>query len=93
MSETGCAAAAASVAVDDGRDPIVCSGLAVGAMGILLLVAGCTKVGPDFVKPDASIADGWTEVGELQLNATQTDHADWWKGFDDTVLDRLIDEA
>jgi NodT family efflux transporter outer membrane factor (OMF) lipoprotein len=58
-----------------------------------MLLAGCTKVGPDFVKPDAPIADGWTEVGELQLNATQTDHADWWKAFDDPVLDTIINEA
>jgi outer membrane protein TolC len=58
-----------------------------GALGVLVLLAGCTKVGPDFVKPDAPIADGWTEAGELQLNATQTDHTDWWKAFDDLVLD------
>ncbi|TDI92088.1 MAG: efflux transporter outer membrane subunit [Chloroflexi bacterium] len=58
-----------------------------------MLLAGCTKVGPDFVKPDAPVADGWTEVGELQLNATQTDHADWWEAFDDPVLDKIINEA
>jgi outer membrane protein TolC len=56
-------------------------------LGVLVLLAGCTKVGPGFVKPDAPIADGWTEAGELQLNATQTDHTDWWKAFDDLVLD------
>jgi NodT family efflux transporter outer membrane factor (OMF) lipoprotein len=67
--------------------------LVIGTLGVLMLVAGCTKVGPDFVKPDAPIADGWTEVGELQLNATQTDHADWWKAFDDPVLDEIINEA
>ena len=66
---------------------------AVGALGILLLVAGCTKVGPDFVKPDAPIADGWTEAGELQLNATQIDHADWWETFNDPTLDKLVNEA
>jgi len=98
MSETGCAGTAAPVAVDVGRGPVGFSRhgrrtLAVGALGILLLVAGCTKVGPDFVKPDAPIADGWTEVGELQLNATQTDHAEWWEAFDDPVLDKIINEA
>jgi outer membrane protein TolC len=54
---------------------------------------GCTKVGPDFVKPDAPIAKEWTEVGELQLNPTETDHASWWTAFNDPVLDQLIDEA
>jgi NodT family efflux transporter outer membrane factor (OMF) lipoprotein len=98
MSKKGCADTAAPVAVDVGRDPIGSSGhgpwsLVIGALGVLVLLAGCTKVGPDFVKPDAPIADGWTEVGELQLNATQTDHAAWWEAFDDTVLDSIINEA
>jgi NodT family efflux transporter outer membrane factor (OMF) lipoprotein len=98
MSKTGCAGTAAPVAGNVGRGPVGFSGhgrrtLAVGTVGVLLLVAGCTKVGPDFVKPDAPIADGWTEVGELQLNATQTDHANWWEAFDDPVLDKVINEA
>lgn len=66
---------------------------AIGALGILLLLGGCTMVGPDFVKPDAPIAQKWTESGELQLTSTQTDHANWWKSFNDPVLDKLIDEA
>jgi len=65
----------------------------VGALGILLLVSGCTKVGPDFVKPDAPIAEQWSETGELQLIPTQTDHEDWWEAFDDPVLDKLVNEA
>jgi len=98
VSVGGCAATAAPVAVDVGTDPIDLSGrgrrsLAVGTLGILLLLSGCTKVGPDFVRPDAPIAEQWTEAGELQLDATQVDHADWWKAFDDPVLDRLVDEA
>jgi outer membrane protein TolC len=60
---------------------------------LLLLLAGCTKVGPDFVKPDAPIADGWTEVGQLQLNATENDHADWWLSFKDPELEKVINEA
>ena len=67
--------------------------LVIGTLGALMLLAGCTKVGPDFVKPDAPVADGWTEIGELQLNATQTDHADWWEAFDDPVLDKIVNEA
>ncbi len=98
MSKTGRARTAAPVSGDVARGPVGFSGhgrriLALGTVGILLLVAGCTKVGPDFVKPDAPIADGWTEVGELQLNATQTDHAEWWEAFDDPVLDKIINEA
>ena len=59
MSVGACAGAAAPVAIDDGKDYIGRSrrgrlSLAIGSLGILLLVAGCTKVGPDFVKPDAT---------------------------------------
>jgi len=98
MSVTGRAGTAAPMAGNDHWRPIGSSrhgrrSLVIGTLGVLMLVAGCTKVGPDFVKPDAPIADGWTEVGELQLNATQTDHADWWKAFDDPVLDEIINEA
>jgi NodT family efflux transporter outer membrane factor (OMF) lipoprotein len=67
--------------------------LAVGALGILLLVGGCTKVGPDFVKPDAPIAEQWTETGGLQLIPTENDHDDWWEAFEDTVLNELVNEA
>jgi NodT family efflux transporter outer membrane factor (OMF) lipoprotein len=68
-------------------------GLVVAALGTLLLLGGCTKVGPDFVKPDAQVADQWSEAGELQLNATESDHADWWLGFNDAVLEKLVNEA
>jgi NodT family efflux transporter outer membrane factor (OMF) lipoprotein len=68
-------------------------GIVVAAMGTLLMLGGCTKVGPDFVKPDAPVAEQWAEVGELQLEATESDHADWWLSFDDPVLNRLVDEA
>ncbi len=98
MSEGVCAGAAAPTTIKrehgsagySSRGP---TGLAAGTLSILLLLAGCTKVGPDFVKPDAPVAEGWTEVGELQLNATESDHADWWLSFSDPVLDRLVDEA
>lgn len=60
---------------------------------LLLLLAGCTKVGPDFVKPDAPVPDQWSEVGQLQLNATENDHADWWLSFNDPVLEKIVDEA
>ena len=98
MSVAGRAGSAAPMAVNDHWRPVGSwrqgrRSFVIGTLGVLMLLAGCTKVGPDFVKPDAPIADGWTEVGELQLNATQTDHADWWKAFDDPVLDKIINEA
>ena len=64
-----------------------------GALGALLLVTGCTKVGPDFVKPEAAVADSWIEAGEQKLQPTESDHADWWKSLDDPVLDELVEMA
>jgi len=98
MFSLACTATVAPVVVGDPRVATRPShrdrrGLVVGALGILLLLAGCTKVGPDFVKPDAPIADGWTQAGDLQLIPTGTDHASWWRAFNDPVLDKLIDEA
>ncbi len=63
------------------------------ALGAMVLLSGCTKVGPDFVKPDAVLAEKWSEAGELQLEPTESDHADWWRSFDDPVLVRLVSEA
>ena len=69
-------------------------GIKAGVLLLLLfLLAGCTKVGPDFVKPDAPVPDGWSEVGELQLNATENDHAEWWLSFDDPQLEKVVNEA
>ena len=98
MSQIECAGTSASMPVDFGREPTGDhsagrGGLAAASLGLLLLLAGCTKVGPDFVKPEAAIADEWSETGQLQLDAAQTDNAAWWKTFDDTVLDKLVDEA
>jgi NodT family efflux transporter outer membrane factor (OMF) lipoprotein len=67
-------------------------GLALTACA-LLLVTGCTKVGPDFVKPDAPVAESWSTAGERQLLTEDVDHADWWTSFNDPVLDKLIDTA
>ena len=77
MSVAGRAGRAAPMAVNDHWR----RSLVIGTLGALMLLAGCTKVGPDFVKPDAPIAEQWTETGELQLIPTQTDHADWWNAF------------
>jgi hypothetical protein len=66
-------------------------GILTVALGTLLLLGGCTKVGPDFVKPDAPVAQQWSEVGELQLEATESDHADWWLLFNDPVLEKPDD--
>jgi NodT family efflux transporter outer membrane factor (OMF) lipoprotein len=61
---------------------------------ILLLAAGCFKVGPDFAKPDATVMDNWLEQGSYkQITGQSADYRDWWRAFNDPVLDDLIQGA
>ena len=58
-----------------------------------LIVAGCTTVGPDFEKPDTKVADNWLEADDARVDTATVAYQDWWDGFDDPVLTRLIDTA
>ncbi|MGI9304310.1 MAG: efflux transporter outer membrane subunit [Gammaproteobacteria bacterium] len=66
----------------------------VTTFGLLLVVmlAGCTKLGPDFVKPDAPVAGDWIE-SHPRLKREATELHTWWKVFNDPVLDERIDAA
>jgi outer membrane protein TolC len=50
-------------------------------------------VGPDFKKPEVPVAPPWNAKSDPRI-ATQT-AADtlWWKSFNDSALDRLVDLA
>jgi NodT family efflux transporter outer membrane factor (OMF) lipoprotein len=64
-----------------------------------LLLSACTTVGPDFKRPSVSWLDAWTG-GSLK---TLTDdpraprvaqpHPEWWRHFNDPVLDLFVAEA
>lgn len=99
MSDGVFAIRVAPRAVDRSRNVVSFGGrmtptLKAGILLLLLfLLAGCTKVGPDFVKPDALVNDTWNEVGELQLTPTENDHAEWWRSFNDPALEKVINDA
>ena len=69
---------------------------AVLSLSILMLV-GCTTVGPDYVPPD----DSWLQAletsvyGESVTLVPESDGAgaQWWQQFNDPVLNALIEEA
>jgi NodT family efflux transporter outer membrane factor (OMF) lipoprotein len=51
-------------------------------------------VGPDFEKPEAEVAASWSDTEEEQTVVTESvEHRDWWKNFNDPVLDKLIQTA
>jgi NodT family efflux transporter outer membrane factor (OMF) lipoprotein len=62
-------------------------------LALLLLTSGCIKVGPDFVKPEATVAPSWLETGNKQLRTGTEDYRNWWQVFNDPTLNRLIDTA
>lgn len=66
--------------------------VAFGFVGAITL-SGCDKVGPDFVKPDASLAPNWLETGEAHVRRGQSDFRSWWRVFKDPTLDRLVHAA
>ncbi len=59
----------------------------------LLLLSGCTKVGPDFVRPEAKVLPKWIEAQDRRINGGAADYRAWWRVFDDAVLNRLIDTS
>jgi len=50
-------------------------------------------VGPDFDPPHASVATNWSESAGTTLIAKAADHPEWWKVFNDPVLDELVQQA
>lgn len=58
-----------------------------------LLTGGCTMLGPDFVAPEAPVTEGWIDQMNTALKPDGEDPSDWWRDFDDPVLNDLIRSA
>ena len=56
---------------------------------LLILLAGCA-VGPDYKRPDLTIPDSYRYEAR---DAGDTANTEWWRQFEDPVLDAMIDEA
>ena len=67
------------------------------ALFIIVLVLGCwvggCSVGPNFVRPKATVSPRWLEEGDPRVKTSAGSYPDWWKTFNDPVLDQLIDRA
>jgi outer membrane protein TolC len=56
---------------------------------LLVMLAAC-KVGPDYTQPDAAPPQAWKSgTADTQAEIEQN----WWKHFNDPLLDRLIAKA
>ena len=67
-----------------------CDVVILGAL--VLLLGGCTTVGPDFIKPKAQEPDEWVEK-DPRIKGEPADLSEWWKAFNDPVLDELVETA
>ena len=66
------------------------------AVSILIILAGCAAVGPDYVKPETGAPETWhTELSQGLSPGTMDPQqlAAWWTTFDDPVLSSLIEQA
>jgi len=59
----------------------------------VLLVSGCAMVGPDFRKADVEVNEAWSDLEEQAISTEPAEHREWWKNFNDPVLDSLIQTA
>ncbi len=65
---------------------------AVILLSLALLTTGCT-LGPDFLRPKAKVQAHWLEDYDPHIKSSPTDLKEWWKVFNDPVLNELIETA
>lgn len=70
----------------------------VGMNAILLFLflsfTGCAMLGPDFESPEATLPESWTEDGDAMFGEqSEKENIEWWKLFNDPVLDKLVQTA
>jgi NodT family efflux transporter outer membrane factor (OMF) lipoprotein len=70
---------------------------------LALCLCGCTsvsdyvhngfKVGPNYQKPPAPVAEKWIDADDVRVRSNDEDISVWWKAFNDPVLDKLVETA
>jgi NodT family efflux transporter outer membrane factor (OMF) lipoprotein len=72
-------------------------------VGLALPACGCTtfaefihngfKVGPNYERPPAPLADAWIDAANPLVKSALANYADWWAAFGDPVLNDLVRTA
>jgi NodT family efflux transporter outer membrane factor (OMF) lipoprotein len=65
---------------------------AVLRIGVLLTLGSCA-VGPSFTTPQATVAQSWRAQSDPRIATQAAPDSLWWKVFDDSALDRLVELA
>ena len=64
-----------------------------GLLLAAILATGCTKVGPDFERPEADVTAEWATFESERIKPELPEDTEWWRVFNDPVLDELIETA
>lgn len=59
----------------------------------LVLLSGCTAVGPNYQRPEVSLPPDYSEASNEAVTTTAPVQRDWWRLFHDSTLDRLMEQA
>src|SRR5690242_4021380 len=68
-------------------------GCMVGCTGPIEYVKNGFKVGPNYKKPPAPVAEHWIDEGDKRLATGCSENVEWWNGLNDPVLSNLIKRA
>lgn len=61
---------------------------------VSLTAVGCAPLGPNYIEPTVQVSEEWREINDPRLRTSaEPDVHEWWKAFDDPVLDTLIETA
>jgi NodT family efflux transporter outer membrane factor (OMF) lipoprotein len=60
--------------------------------GALVAVAGCS-VGPNYTRPEVKVNDNWTPKSDPRISTQTAVDSLWWKSFQDSTLDKLVELA
>ena len=61
---------------------------------LLVLLSGCTILGPDYTRPEATVESNWLEVEEPLISSDPPVTPQWWKtAFHEPELDKLVETA
>src|SRR5262245_10612082 len=93
-----------SIITPSSRMRTAISGACALAFGLLAMSSGgCTplgeyvrngfKVGPNYQKPPAPVADNWIDSKSKGVNTAASDVDRWWTVFNDPKLNGLIEQA
>ncbi len=69
-------------------------------LSLVVPLCGCTslrdyvhnglKVGPNYGRPQAPVAEKWIEAADKRMRKESDDLSKWWTVLNDPVLDKLI---